>query len=166
MRSSCRTLSGLLLTALVGQTGCALLARATSTPEKPEPVKLRICLAETEPRPDYQPTKDEVGRQLYVSPQALATEADVQAASVLRGPQRGLVLVEFGPLAANELEVVSSLPAGRRLAIYIDDRLVLSPLLTRPICDGKVILDGGFSQREAERIARGLNIRRPTPIGR
>ncbi len=146
--------------------GCTLPGWRAAATGEPEPVKLRICLADAEPREGYQPTRDEAGQRLYVAPQPLATEADVQSASVLRGPQRGMVLVEFGPLAASELEAASLSPALQRLAIYIDERLALSPMLTRPIRDGKVILDGGFSQAEAERIARGLAVRRPTPIGR
>jgi preprotein translocase subunit SecD len=60
-------------------------------------------------------------------------------------------------MAGLSLEQTTAQHLGERLAIFIDNRLVLSPVLQTPIVGGRVYLDADFSPQQAERIARGLN---------
>jgi len=145
--------------------GCTLWPREAPPPERPKPVTLRLFLASEQPQEGYEPRRDEAGRPLYVAKEPVLTEADVKAARVLRSDRRALVLLEFRPMAVGPLDELSQSHWGGRLAIEIDDRLVLSPVLTRRIRDGRIILDGDFSPQRAEQIARGLNTPHTMSIG-
>ena len=73
-----------------------------------------------------------------------------------------MILVEFLPLAALHLERGSAARVGQRLAVFIDDRLVMSPLVRTPIRGGKVYLDGAFTPAQAEEVVHRLTARRAT----
>lgn len=146
--------------------GCVLWGpRDESPPARPKPIALRIYPASEQPQEGHEPMRDEAGRPLYVASEPLLTEADVKVATVLRSDRRALLLLEFSPMATGPLEALSLSRRGERLAITLDDRLVMSPVLSRPIRDGRLILDGGFSPQRAEQIARSLNTPHATPIG-
>lgn len=140
-------------------TGCALFQSggAGSGPGSPEPMTLRVCLAATEPKEGYQRINDEAGQPFYVDPAPLLTERDVERASIWKSRQRTMVLVEFSALSAYELQRATAVHTGGRLAVFLDDHLVMSPRVYRPIPRGKVYLDGDFSQARAEEIVRGLS---------
>jgi preprotein translocase subunit SecD len=139
--------------------GCALFQPsqpgANSAP--PKRVTLRFFLAESDPQEGYRQMTDEQGQPLFVAPKVLLTERDVRKAAVYHGPQRRLIRLEFEPLAAARLEQATADHIGGRLAVFVDDKLVMSPMLRAPLAEGKVLLDGGFSPARAEEIAQSLN---------
>lgn len=135
--------------------GCAGLER-NAAPAPPKKISVRFCWASAEEREGYRPTRDESGQPLHVEPEPFLTEADVLTASAWHSSQRHMVLVELDRLAAARLEAASATRLGDRLAVYIDDRLTMSPVVYRPLAGGKVYLDGGFSRGQVEDIVRRL----------
>jgi preprotein translocase subunit SecD len=137
-------------------TGCALPDRGgPSSPLKK--VALRFCWATGEAKEAYEAKKDEAGQPLYVASEPVLTEADLRSASVWRGTRRTMILLEFQPFAAARLEQLSAQHRGDRLAVFVDDRLVMSPVVRKPLAGGKVYLDGSLTPAQAEELVARLN---------
>ena len=149
-----------LLGVLLG--GCMLAQPGGGSAPDSKKISLRFCWATVDEREGYVAARDEAGQQLRVLPEPVVTEAGVESASVWRNPARNMVLVKLTPRAAAELEAASAEHIGDRLAIYIDERLVLSPIVRKPLGGGKMYINGGFSGSEAESIVARLNTPRPT----
>jgi preprotein translocase subunit SecD len=141
--------------------GC-VLAQPGGAPPPNTNIRLRLCWATVDGRAGYEAAKDEAGQPLRVLPEPVVTEADVESATLWRNPLRNMVLVKLTPLAAARLEAASAAHIGDRVAIYIDERLVMSPILREPLAGGKMYLNGGFSAKEAESIVARLNSPHPT----
>jgi preprotein translocase subunit SecD len=138
--------------------GCAAPEAHRSPASQPtKEVRLRFCIASNEPREGYELAKDEAGQPLYVASEPFLTQHDVRRASTLVSGRRNLVLLEFYPLAARKLDEWSAEHVGERLAILLDDELLMSPVLTSRIGQGKVVLEGEFSNERAQAIARALS---------
>ncbi len=137
--------------------GCSILAPAKKNPAfSPKQMTLRIHLAIGGPLEGYTESKDEQGRVMYVADEPILTEKDVRSAALLHSLQRNLVMLEFKPLAADRLDRVTSENSGGRLAIYLDDKLLMTSMIRAPISAGKVILEGDFTRERAAQVARGL----------
>jgi preprotein translocase subunit SecD len=132
--------------------------RTGADPAAPPPkVSIRFCLASGEAREGYEPAKDERGETLYVAPTALLTEADVKRASLAESQKRTVILLEFKPLAADRLDRETAEHLGERLAIFMDEQLVVSPAIRSRISRGKAAVDGDFTKARAAEIVRVLN---------
>lgn len=91
------------------------------------------------------------GVRLWVAPQPLLTEADVQQAEMAFAPdgQPAIVLT----LNADGRATLASLTRpylGQPLAILVDGELRLAPIVSEPVLDGRVALTGFDSLAEAE----------------
>ena len=142
--------------------GCALFDRSDEPP-KPEDsprVSLRFHLAIDQETEGYDAAKDEGGRPLYVAPSSFLTERDVWNATVYASERRYLIELEFTPGGALHLQWATEDHVGQRLAIYVDDELVMTPIVPAPITQGRLFLDGEFSKRRAEKLAGALNAQR------
>jgi preprotein translocase subunit SecD len=138
--------------------GCAEFGRTGSNPAAPPPkVSIRFCLASAEACDGFQPVQDERGGTIYVASAALLTETDVKRASLAESQKRTIILLEFKPLAADRLDRETAEHLGDRLAIFVDDQLVMSPAIRARISRGKAAVDGDFSKARAAEIVRVLN---------
>lgn len=142
-------------------SGCVLAERG-GAPTPPKKISLRFCWATADEKAGYQAAKDEAGQLLHVAAEPFLTEADIEAASAWHGAQRTMILLEFSPLAKVRLTEASATHVGDRLAVFVDDRLVMSPVVRRPITAGKVYLNGGFSTAQTDDIVRRLSAVRAT----
>ncbi len=146
---------------VVWLAGCALWPRSKDA-DSPKPVRavlLQICATAGSAGPGYRSVQDEAGQPLFVATEPLLTEADVLEADLLHSKTRSLVRIRLTQPAAEVLEQATAAPGGTRLAVFIDDTLVMSPVVPRPVTTGRFTLDGDFTLAEAERIARGLRVR-------
>lgn len=149
---------GLVLVALPTLSGCAEFGRTGADPAAgPPKVSIRFCLASVEAREGFRPVQDERGETLYVAPTALLTEADVKRASLGESQKRTIILLEFKPLAADRLDRETAEHLGDRLAIFVDEQLVMSPKVVSRISRGKAAVDGDFTKARAAEIVRVLN---------
>ncbi len=130
-------------------------------PKEPPPrltVAFHTCVIA--PAEGFSPAKDEADEDIYVAAQPFLTESDIQTASLVQSEKRNLVQVEFTPPAADRLGRLTSERRGVRLAIFVDDKLIMSPWIWRPITGGTVMLDGGFTRERAKEIVQRLNNQR------
>jgi preprotein translocase subunit SecD len=149
--------AGAAATIQLACAGCATLSARGPGDTNVPPVAVRFHLAASEPREGYGEAADENGQLFYVDPEPLLTERDVARAAVLRSDRRNVVLLEFAPHGADVLDETSAAHLGDRLAIFIDDQLVMSPRMQSRITKGKAAISGGFSDARAAEIVRGLN---------
>jgi preprotein translocase subunit SecD len=149
---------GIVLAAGLASSGCAEFGRTGSRPATPPPkVSIRFCLASREASEGFEPVQDERGETLYVATTALLTEADVKSATLMESRKRTIILLEFKPLAADRLDRETANHIGKRLAIFVDDQLVVSPTINSRISRGKAAIDGDFTKERAAEIVRVLN---------
>lgn len=144
--------------------GCAMFDAWAKPPgnEPLKPLRLRVHLASGERQPDMELQADERGLPVFIAPEPLATERNVDFASVADNARQHLVLLYFTPDAAERLAEATrtALRGARgaaRLAVFLEDKLVMSGYLKAPIADGRLLLDGDFSARRAADIAERLN---------
>jgi preprotein translocase subunit SecD len=96
---------------------------------------------------------------LIVAKSALLEDWDVKEAKAGRNPmadapQIAITLTEQGRKAFAE---VTRTNLNRRLAILIDGKPLLAPVIRSEIPNGQVILTGNFSEKEAVELAARLN---------
>ena len=68
------------------------------------------------------------------------------------------VEVDLAPAASERLRVATSGHLGRPLAILIDGRVIVAPVVRSPI-ERAAVISGSFTKAEATRIAEGLLVR-------
>jgi len=141
--------------------GCSWLNGGPSEQRRePGTVRIRFHLAANEPREGYDARTDEVGRPLHIAPQPFLTDQQIWSAANFEGSGRNLVRLDFDAAGAAILERTTRTNRGARLAVYIRDELVMSPLVDEPITVGQVYLDAGFSRQQAQEIVRGIEAQR------
>jgi preprotein translocase subunit SecD len=143
-------------------TGCAGKREETEAQRAGEgrPVTLRFHLASTEEVEGWGQMLDERGFPLFVAPWPLLTERHVSRAAVLSSETRHMVRVELTPNGQGILGRATRENLGRRLAIFIDGVLALSPTIRSEISGGVAMINGDFTAERARAIADGLNLRR------
>jgi preprotein translocase subunit SecD len=143
-------------------SGCALSDTEVSQMNAGDPptVHIRFHVADSEPQDGYHVLPDERGQPLYLAPTPFLTDADVCDAAAMIGERRNLLAVEFCPLAAERFEHVVRDHRQQRLAVFVNDELIMSPTMPTPSATGRIILDGDFSQKRVRDLARGLDAQR------
>lgn len=95
------------------------------------------------------------------------TGARLRRATVEFDPNTGqpVVGIEFDDQGRDLFAGLTSQHVGQRLAILIDDEVVLAPTINVPIIDGRAVIEGGFSLDEAQQLRIQLNAGAlPVPI--
>jgi len=152
-----------LLLVLTGATAGVLSALPLELPAlgaQAGATSLEVRLAELQPGPGLREAVVEGSNQrIYMHAEAIVTAADVTIASVVDAAGRYSVDVGFTPAAATRLVEATTAHAGRPMAILIDGKVIAAPVV-RSAIGGRAVINGGFTQAQAERIASGL---RPSP---
>jgi preprotein translocase subunit SecD len=95
-------------------------------------------------------------RLVYLHPEAIATNDDVERAEVVAGEGgRFSIAVRFTPSGAQKMERATSAAVGKRLAVLIDGQVVADPVVRGPI-GASGVLTGNFSRADADKIAAGI----------
>jgi preprotein translocase subunit SecD len=95
------------------------------------------------------PTTWEVEKRVLLSGVQLA-DARVRPAAQFEGPQVELTMTDTG---AVDLESASGDNVGRRLAIILDDKVVMAPSLNERIGGGRAVISGNFDLTTARDLA-------------
>lgn len=153
-----RITAALLLLNLYGcsRSGDDALSSRSETP--PEPASIRLHLAADQPRPGWHEMTDRSGQMVYVSPAAELTRADVLEARALHSAKRSALQIVLNRIAAQRLHRLTRENIGARLAIIIDDELIVAQLINAAVTRGQVHIVGVFSRAEAEQLAAALNV--------
>jgi len=138
----------------------ALLGGCGGEPRETTPVRLEFRAAETEPSEGLVPHTLANGETLYLADSVLLDNRDVARAlvAVREGrPEIELFLTEEGTA---RFARATELRQGRRIGMLVDGKLISAPVVRHTITVGRALLQGNFSDEEAERIARGLDPQR------
>jgi preprotein translocase subunit SecD len=159
MPATCfRRCSTVLAGAIVLALGYGLWARGT-TPVFAA-VRFEIRVAEDRPTPGLMVAQvAESNRLVYLHPEIVVSNDDIAQSSVSPdGPEQFAVAVQFLPSSVERLRQATAAHVGRPVAILIDGRVLMTPIVRSPIEDSAVIT-GTFARGEAERIADGIGRR-------
>ncbi len=123
-------------------------------------VRFEVRLAEDHPVPGQVVAQvADSGPLIYLHPEAVVSNEDIARGWVSQDGSRGFgVTVEFLLSGAERLRRATTAHVGRPVAILIDGRVVMAPVVRSPIGDSALI-SGFLTQAEAERVARGIEIR-------
>ena len=155
MRATAASL--LIVTALSAASGGCTWSdeHAATGSRRAERVPFRFHVAADSAQEGWSVVQDEYGRPLYMDPTPALTEADIVDASALVSDQRSIVVLYFRLMASARLERVTGESVGRRFAVFVDNRLVVSPTIARPVTEGALAIDAGLSRDQADLIVRG-----------
>lgn len=136
----------LLLAALLGLSACASQA--------PEPSSHSLAIYPARLAADEglrAMTDAHSGAELWLEEQPILTQGDIELAEVFTDPLGApIVVLTLTPSAQALLANVTASRLGQPLAIVIDERLRLAPVIREPISDGRVALTGFDSLQEAD----------------
>ncbi|MDG9922251.1 hypothetical protein N7602_01855, partial [Pseudomonas sp. GD04045] len=94
------------------------------------------------------------GVRLWVAPQPVLTEVDVQQAEMAFTPDgQPAVILTLTDAGRATLAALTRTQLGQPLAILIDGELRLAPIIREPVLDGRVALTGFDTLEEAEQLA-------------
>ncbi|KAF1054298.1 MAG: Protein translocase subunit SecDF [Stenotrophomonas maltophilia] len=108
---------------------------------------------------------DPQGRAVLVDLHPTLTQRDVQQAELasVEGGQPA-VQVRFSAEGARRLADLTAEPRGHCLAVVIDGQLRSVVTVQQPVLDGRVLLNGFATPREAQILVRQLNALRQAPV--
>lgn len=123
-------------------------------------VRFEVRLAEEQPAPGLVVAQaPNSGRVLYLHPEIVVSNDDIAQSWVTQdGPDRFNVAVQLSPSGADRMRQATAMHVGRPVAVLIDGRVVMAPVVRSPVSDSAVIT-GTFNRAEAERIAGGMRLR-------
>lgn len=121
-------------------------------------VRFEVRLAEDNPGPGLREIKVEGSNQsIYVHSDVILSNGDIARAEVLsgNGPEHFSVGVGFTSEGAQKIRAATQSHLGKRLAILIDDQVVMAPVVRAPIGTSAVIT-GDLTRHAAQRIVDGI----------
>ncbi len=124
-------------------------------------VRFEVRLAEEEPQPGLVVAQIRNGsnRILYLHPEIVVGNDDIAQSWVSpAGADAFEIDVRFFPPGAERLRQATAAHVGRPVAILIDGRVVMAPVVRSAIGDAAAIT-GSFTRAEADRIAAGMMLR-------
>ena len=126
--------------------------RATEDPH----LRLEFRFAEQYERRGWQPVVlASEGRTLYVAPDVIVSNADIEAVSIAPARSQHGIYLLFTQAAGKRLEMLTGANIGARLAIIVDGKAILAPVLQSAL-NREAVIDSDLSEAEALRLARGL----------
>lgn len=146
-----------LIMGAIGMAALGYLAWVYGITPLQAAVRFEVRLAEDQPIPGLVVAEvADTGRLIYLHPEIVVSNDDIAQSWVSNtGSDRFEVGVEFVPSGAARMRQATSSHIGRPMAILIDGRVVMAPVLRSLIADSAVIT-GNFTRSDAERIADGI----------
>jgi preprotein translocase subunit SecD len=123
-------------------------------------VRFEVRLAEDQPIPGLVVARlADSGRVIYLHPEIVVSNDDIAQSWVSEdGPSQFGIAVQLLPSGAERMRQATTTHVGRPVAILIDGRVVMAPVVRAPISDSSVI-SGNYTRADAERIADGMRLR-------
>ena len=151
--------------AFLAAAGLMLIAIASTTSRLWSPfidevqgaVRFEVRLAEDKPGPGLQEAKDDAGHSFYLHSEIVVDNSDITAAKVTESgsPPVYAVSVTFNAAGTQKMREATQGHIGKTLAILLDGRVVMAPVLRSEISNSAAIT-GHFTKAQAERIANGI----------
>jgi hypothetical protein len=124
-------------------------------------VRFEVRLAEDRPAPGLSEAKVAgSGRSVYLHDEVIVTNSDIAVTRVMQVPggQEYAVGIEFNASGAEKMRAATGSHIGRPMAILLDGQVVMAPTLRSPI-RASARITGNFTQSQAERIVKGIEMR-------
>jgi hypothetical protein len=123
-------------------------------------VRFEVRLAENQAIPGFVVAQvPDPPRVIFLHPDIVVSNEDIAQSWVSQdGPDRFNVTVQLLPSGADRMRHATAMHVGRPMAILIDGRVVMAPVVRSPISD-TALITGDFPRAEAERIADGMKLR-------
>jgi preprotein translocase subunit SecD len=124
-------------------------------------VRFEVRLAEDKPAPGLRAAKvSGSDRSVYLRDEVIVNNSDIAAARVVQsgGPSQYSVAVQFNASGAEKMRVATGSRIGKPVAILLDGRVVMTPVVRSPI-GASAIVTGNLTRTQAERIVNGIRIR-------
>jgi len=119
-------------------------------------VRFEVRLAEQKPAPGLLERRV-VGtdRMVYLHDQVVVTNGDISAARLESRGSDYSIMIEFNAPGTQKMRAATSGHMGKPVAILLDGRVVMAPVLRSPI-DASAEITGKFTKAEAQRIVKGI----------
>jgi len=140
----------------------ALVAAKIDVQENPQDrVKIEFRLAESSPSEGLQELPIEgTSEKLYVHKEVIVSNKDVVAARPIPSlvPNSFDIEIEFSDEGAKKISKASAENIGKRIAILIDGKAIVAPIVRSTISNKAVIAGSApsFTKAEAEELARKI----------
>ena len=123
-------------------------------------VHFEVRLAEDHPGPGLREAKVAGSeRSIYLHDEIIVDNGDIAEARVVRqeGASQYVISMEFKPSGAEKMQAATGNHIGKPIAILIDGKVVMAPLVRTPI-DASAVISDDFTKAQAERIVKGMRI--------
>ena len=147
-----------VLAAALVPTCCLVWASGAQPGDKAGAIKFEMRLAENEPAKGLREAQVEgTTRKVYLHMEPALTNKDIAAAQATTGEDnKPAVEVRLTEVGAKKLAKLSEAHQGKPVAILLDDKVILAPLVRDSITEGKAMITGSFTKEKAEKIAKGI----------
>lgn len=146
-----------LVAAAVGLAALGYLLWLQGTAPVLAAVRFEVRLAEDRPVPGLVVAQiPDSDRLIYLHPEIVVSNEDIAQSWVVDvGSGRFGVAVELLPSGAERMRQATDAHVGRPMAVLVDGRVVMAPVVRSSI-SGSAVISGHFTRAEAERIAEGI----------
>jgi len=159
MRFGSRAVLRTLLFVALGLISALVLAPGGCGSREPtgtERVQMRV--ARNNPAPNFEPvTIEKTHEIIYLSPDVAMTGRDVKSAEIMQSPDGWAVAVHFTDSGADKLQQFTTANKGRRIAILVDGRVFVAPLIIEPLKDGQMLISRDLSASRARALAEAFS---------
>ncbi len=131
-----------------------IIISCTEEPNKPVSVEFRI--AEEEPADSLIELSIKDRETFYVHPSVLLDNKMIIKTEVVDWFNEKAVGVLFNEEGTEKLSEITRENIGKRMAILVDGVLVTAPIIRAEISGGEAIINGGFNEEEAEKLADSI----------
>ena len=119
-------------------------------------IPIRFHLASRDAVEGYREAIDERGGKLFTAPDPVLTETDIETADVKRYPAGDVgVLVTLSEEGGKRMHETTSTNINKVIAIFIEDKLVMSATIMDPV-GSSIVITGQFSVLCAQEIVDSL----------
>jgi len=143
--------NSLIVIVVIALAGCASL-QSTST-------QLSVAFKIGESAPSAELTERTVlgsDQKVYFHNQAVLTNAHITSAEVTKSPYGLQIEIVFTKEGQALLAKVTRENINKPLAIIVDNEVISAPIIRAEIPGGKAVIQGRFTEEEANRIAKGI----------
>jgi len=96
------------------------------------------------------------GDTVYISEDVVLSNADIDSSRVVEGPIGPQIEIVFTHAGAKKFAAATENNIGEPLGVLVNGRLISAPIVHEKISGRKAIIEGSFSEVEAQLIANGI----------
>lgn len=130
----------------------------------PSAATLEFRLAEDEPGPGLEAVTMAAGRRtFYLHPEIVLDQTDLDTVLVVPPALpdgRATIDLRLNAEGRDAFLEFTREHMGKRCAMVVDGELLSAPLIRAPIPQGRALIQGNFTEKEAQRIATALQLAR------